>query len=50
MADDSTYAGIQLASVGVIPKSECPLMSPRDQQLPPISDFRSPFAFVERDS
>lgn len=43
--NEATYAGINVASAGIVPRADNPIMMPRDMGYPDLSEFASPFVF-----
>lgn len=44
-SDADTYGGLLYSSVGIVPRTSDPIVNPRDLELPPLSEFSSPFVF-----
>jgi len=47
--DSATDTGVRWDSVGVIPMADKPVVSERDQGLVPLSEFDSPFVWIDDD-
>lgn len=47
--DPALDIGVHWASCGITPQSRFPIVSERDNSLPRLVDFESPFRWVERD-
>ena len=43
--DPATYAGIRADSAGIVPRSERPIIMPRDLEFPTLAEFDSPFVY-----
>ena len=43
--DPATYAGIRADSAGIVPRSEHPIIMPRDLEFPTLAEFDSPFVY-----